>query len=512
MLIYNGLKGIEVQMKNINQAFLLFFFSAFINFLLSTFCFLPSFAQVNPPLRIEFESAKDQQDYMFVPLAQNGAAIFYQSAVLSLDTAQWVFLHYDTNLVRMNIYKVKLPNLCQYLAADFSNDKLFLFFQRYAHKKDILKNYLLEWNIATQNFQLFELQNYKYQYLSSVKVIDDYLFVIVDEPKMKSIIYYNYKTNVHSVVQFVEDEISSIESFCIDTTSKKTYFSMFLKNKKGSWAELFITDYSGKIKEQFVLPVHAEIVYNSAKLALVGKDSILITGGYTHIKDKKSRGCYSGIYIVPFFGNRFSDLNTYPFGALLARDSAATMTLLSDHNVAMSGHIKHINGHIFSITEFYYPEYQYTTASSYRGYSYYGYDTPSRIFAGFRYLNAYILELNAQGALLNEWYFPVRNVLTQSVYNLIGLHQDNEENTLFYYSYQNEIVSQLMNGKQVLSAQTTIPIELASKPDVLEYSSNVAMRHWYDNNFILSGYQYIKNNQRGKGKRYVFFINKLVCE
>jgi hypothetical protein len=264
---------------------------------------------------------------------------------------------------------------------------------------------------------------------------------------------------------------------------------------------------------QFVLPIESELVFNSTKIVLVGKDSLILAGGFTNLKDKKSKGCYSGIFTLLFYRNRFLEMNTYSFGALLARESEVNLKLLSEPNVAMNGYIKHINGHIFAIAEIFYPEYQYTTSSTtYRGYSYYGYDPPAQIFAGFRYLNAYILEFNAQGTLLNEWYFPVRNVLTQSLNNLIGLHQDNEENTLFYYAYQNEIVSQLMNGKQVLSAQAAMPIELASKPDVLEYSSNVVMRQWYGNNFIVSGYQYIKNNQRGKGKRYVFFINKLICE
>ena len=69
-----------------------------------------------------------------------------------------------------------------------------------------------------------------------------------------------------------------------------------------------------------------------------------------------------------------------------------------------------------------------------------------------------------------------------------------------------------MNGKQVLGAKAAIPVALTDKTDILEYSSNIAMQHWYNNSFLLSGYQYIKNAQRGKGKRYVFFLNKLICE
>ncbi|MDR0206223.1 MAG: hypothetical protein LBI45_03065 [Bacteroidales bacterium] len=507
------------------KSFLPFCLSAFLIFcfrdktrhvyaiLLFALCF-PAFAQIDPPIRAEFESAKDQQDYFFVPIANQGVVVFYQSAVLSLDTVQWIFLHYDNNLVRKNIYKIKLPNLCQYQTSDFSNNKLYFFFVKQPFRNDTLKNYLLEWDLQTEIFQLFDLQNIKYQYVSYLKVRDDHLFAIVSDQKIKTIVFYNYKTDAKQSLQLVEDEIFSIESFVIDTTTQETSFCLFLKNKKGSRAELFITDYSGKINYQSSFPVYPEIVYNSAKIAIVGRDSLLITGGYSNIKEKKAQGSYSGIYTMLFTINRFSEINTYPFGALLSRDIKTSNKLLLEPNTAMHGHIKQANGRIFAITELYYTEYQYTTSSiSNRGYGYYGYNVPPmRMFSGYRYLNTFILELNSQGVLNSEWFLPLRNVLTQSVYNLVGLHQDCEENTLFFYINNNDVVSQFMNGKKVLSALSATPIELSSKMDALEYSSNISMLHWYDNNFLVSGYQYIKNNQRGKGKRYVFFLNKLICE
>jgi len=216
---------------------------------------------------------------------------------------------------------------------------------------------------------------------------------------------------------------------------------------------------------------------------------------------------------LKFAKGRFSDINTHSFSALLAKDSELNTKHLENSNLTMNAHVKQSNGHIFVITELFEPEYQYTTGSSaYRGFGYYGYDPPTQVFAGYRFLNAYILELNEQGLRLNEWFFPMNNVLTSSFYNLVNLHQDEEENTLFYYVYKNEIVSQFMNGQRVIGAQAAIPVELMQKTDMLEYSSNISMRHWYSNTFLLSGYQYIKNTQRGKGKRYVFFLNKLICE
>jgi hypothetical protein len=469
------------------------------------------FAQINPPLRIELECEKDQQDYKAVSLADKGVAVFYQTAILNIDTAQWIFIQYDTNLVRTNLHKLKIPNMCQYLAADFSNNKLYLFLQKPAYKKDSLKNYLLEWNLETQKFQLFNLQNYKQSHISSIKVKDDYLFITITDPKARSIIYYNLKTNTKRVMQFVEDEIISIESLCIDTVLRKTYCCMFLKNKEGSRAELFVTDYSGEIMKRTALPYYQDLVYNSTRIFLVGKDSLLLCGSYTNIKDKKIKDSYTGIYTMLFVKNKMLDINTCPFGTLFANDSKLNSLLFSEPNLAMNTHITHSNGHIFAITELFYPEYQYTV-SSYRGYRYYGYEPPTQMFSGFRFTNASIFEFDAQGLLLNDWIFPINNVLTQSLYNLVNLHQGKEGNTLIYYAYQFDIVSQFLYGKQVLSAQTAIPIELMNKTDILEYSSNLFMRHWYNNSFLLSGYQYIKNARYGKGKRYVFFLNKLICE
>ena len=489
--------------------FHIFIFILTLNFQLSTF---NSFAQADPPLRIELECEKDQQDYKFVALGNHGAAVFYQSAVLSLDTAQWVFIQYDTNFVRTNFYKIKIPNLCQYLAADFSNNKLYLFLQKPAFKKDTLKNYLLEWDILTQGFQLFHLQNFTYPYFASIKVADDHVFITLNDQKRKSIVYYNYKNHTNKAIEFPDDEVTSIESFCLDTLKKQTYFCMFLKNKKNTRAELFITDYSGNIKENVVFPYYNDLIYNSARIAIAGKDSLMILGGYTNIQDKKPKTCYSGIYALKFTKNRFSDINTYTFGALLKKDSAINMKFLQEPNLTMNGYISQSNGHTFLITDVFFPEYQYFTSSSYRGYGYYGYDIPTERFEGFRFLYAYILEFNPQGMLVNEWYFPIKNVLTKSLYNLVKVHQDEEVNNLFYYVNNNEVVSQLMHGQSVLAAQSAILVELLNKTDRLDYSSNISMQHWYNNSFLLSGYQYIKNPQRGQGRRYVFFLNKLICE
>jgi hypothetical protein len=471
-----------------------------------------TFAQADAPLRVEFESSKDQQDYKFVSLGKQGAAVFYQSAVVSADTMQWVFLLYDTNLVRKGFYKIKLPNLCQYLAADFSNDKLYMFFQKPAFRKDTLKNYLLEWDVIKQNFQLYDLQNHKAPYLTFIRVVDNYLFIIANEIKVQSVVYYNIKTHATQTLHFPDDEVISFESFCVDTIGKKTYCSLFLKNRKNSRAELFVTNFSGSVLSRVIFPTHEDIVYNSAKVTIAGRDSVLITGAYSNTKENKQKGTFSGFYTMPFSVNKFSNIKTHFFGALFAKDSELNTKHLEASNIAMNMHINQSNGKVFAVAHLFFPEYQYHISSSYRSFGYYGYDAPMQIFSGYRFLNAYILEFNTNGILVNEWFLSLNNVLTQSLYNLVNVFQDPEGNSLIYYVYNNEVVSQFVSGQRVIAPQSSMPITLMQHSDFLESNSNISMRNWHDNTFMLYGYQHIRNSQRSKGKRYVFFLNKLVCE
>jgi hypothetical protein len=370
----------------------------------------------------------------------------------------------------------------------------------------------LEWNLKNNDFQLYDLQNFKNTYISSIEVADNYLFVVINEQKSKGIIHYNYRTHTKQTIQYIEDEVISIESFFVDTIGKTTGFCLFLKNKQGTRAELFVTDYSGKVKKRIVFPIYEDLIYNSAKATVTGRDSLLIMGGYSNVRDKKQSGCFSGIYTLLYSQNNFSEVRTYSFGALLSKDSAYHAKYIGEPNLAMNMHIKQSNGQFFAITEVLYPEYQYTTSTShYRSFGYYGYDPPSYVFAGFRFLNAYILQFGTRGQLVDEWYVPFQNLLTQSVYNMIDIYQDKEGNSLFFYGNQNNIVSQFMHGRQVLAAQATMPVELLSRTDILEYSSNLSMRNWYGNRFFFFFFQYIKNLQRSI-KRYVFFMNKMICE
>ena len=82
--------------------------------------------------------------------------------------------------------------------------------------------------------------------------------------------------------------------------------------------------------------------------------------------------------------------------------------------------------------------------------------------------------------------------------------------TAIFYPYNSNLSYCLINGYETIESTETIPIECLYKKDMVEYSRDLNMYNWYDNKFIISGYQQIVNNSKSaKGKRYVFFMNKL---
>ena len=111
--------------------------------------------------------------------------------------------------------------------------------------------------------------------------------------------------------------------------------------------------------------------------------------------------------------------------------------------------------------------------------------------------------------MLWDYYFPFGNILTRRLARRVSLYYA-PYGTAIFYPYNSGLTYCLIDGYNLVEQTETIPIECLYKKDVVEYSRDINMYNWYDNKFVITGYQSIVANGKGnKGKRYVFFINKL---
>ena len=471
-------------------------------------------AQSDPPLRIELPTAQDAEDYHFSLMGKDGVVVFYEGLQLNNDTTEWVLLLYDTNLQKQYTFNIHLPPQASFRQSYFSQGKLYLLFQEVVGKKEIPRTFVSVVDIAAKTEQLHVIQNLPKFEGAKLWAVDGHVvfsFVYND-----TFWIYFYDTNTNHLQQFLVPEaaIISVQFVGIESFNQKILLGLgVLYSNKIAMMTVFETNYAGQLQKVSQLPIFEDYYYNTARLKIIDSSHAIIMGTYNLSSSKKSGLYHSGVYTLTYDNSTMGYPEFYNYTNLQKKD-----TLKNGKVKQQTLDLQMLVGDIVSndscytlVTEVYYPEYNYTS-SYYDNSSYYyggGYNPPTTTFVGYRYVNAYVTCFDKYGELLWDNYFPFNNIITRRLANRVSLYYA-PFGTALFYPYNSSLTYCLINGYELLENIETVPIECLYKKDVVEYSRDVNMYNWYDNKFVITGYQSIVANGKGnKGKRYVFFINKL---
>ena len=183
-------------------------------------------------------------------------------------------------------------------------------------------------------------------------------------------------------------------------------------------------------------------------------------------------------------------------------DNEKTMNLrLITHDIVMN------DGQFIITSEAYNPEYHTNTQMSY---DYYGraFPTSYQVFDGFRYSHAFIAGFDSSGNMLWNNGMEMRDILTKYLNRKLNFAFDKDEIVLFYNA-NNKVASKVIKGNTIVdntSYTSLVSLRNTDQP-VDEYLGTI--EHWYDDYFIATGYQTIRNNYLESNKRNVFYISKM---
>lgn len=156
---------------------------------------------------------------------------------------------------------------------------------------------------------------------------------------------------------------------------------------------------------------------------------------------------------------------------------------------------------------------KYKTVST-LGYDFYGrpINVYREVFNGYQYSSALIAAFGNQGELVWNNGFEIRNVKLMQLKNFpMFYHYGN--NTVIAYYYQGKIFSRIIKRSETVDNYAQIPIAFHNPMDRLIGEENARICLWYDNYFLVYGYQKISNNyQLKRNKDNVFFMNKIAFE
>jgi len=144
-------------------------------------------------------------------------------------------------------------------------------------------------------------------------------------------------------------------------------------------------------------------------------------------------------------------------------------------------------------------------------YDYYGraFPTTYEIFDGFRYSHAYVAGFDSSGNMTWNNGMEMRDILTRYLNRKLNCVFEKEETVLFYNA-NNKIAFKKINGITVVdnTSYTTLPPKRGTDQHLDEYLGSI--QHWYDDYFVATGYESIRNNYMENNKRNVFYLTKLV--
>ena len=477
------------------------------------FLLLRSTAQYDAPIRIELETLKDHQDFYYNAAGKHGVFIAYEGTSQNPDSSEWVCLHYDTNLYKDYHFTVTLPAFTTYAGSTVSDHFYYLLLQKSLPKKEAVQTFLITVDLGTNLYKTEFLPDFHNGNINNLYAIDNHLAAVATSSNKQDSIFFYHCLDGNALC--LGDIFPYKMEFCVaDTFNHRWLFG--LKEYKGNTdGEIFICQYDYLNKRANVrsflsaTPSKGDYLYNSARAIVLNKDTTLIMGTFNTLQDRSSTNLHSGVYTLLLHQ---LDLDTALFYNYTNLKTAQANVTGNNLNLQLLiGNTGHNDNQFSFITEVYYPEYDYTY-TSYHDY-YGGYtNIPHETFAGFRFVNAYITTFGRDGKLLWDNYLPFSNILTQQPYKRVCVDYIGDD-ALIFYPKANRLFYTLVNGYDVLGKTDYVSIETNQPRDAVDYNIDTRLEHWYDSNYLVSGYQYIVNKGKSaKAKRFVFFMNKIVYE
>lgn len=472
-------------------------------------------AQSDAPLRIELESAKDQNDYQFANMQEEGVLVFYPANSPNPDSLTWVFVHYDTNFQKSHHFTIAFPIYTEYISYSKSDNYLYLFFQKKFPKKENVRNFLVTIRLSDHHYNIREIRELQNREVHEIFSIDNEIVIYAGDSKKDSIYFYH---NDLDKLYSLGDIFPYRMEFCVPDTFNNRWLVGLTQAKSEAPSGIFLYEYNYLTKKARIQNFQdkalnkGDHIYNSARAMVINADTTLLLGTYNTLQDRYSSNLHSGVYSLVLRGWELDSTHFYNYANLKTKSADDNKKASSNLNLQVlvgrtaSGHNQYALA-----TEVFYPEYDYTYNGydSYYGYSYFG-NTGTTTFVGYQHVNAYITTFDQNGILLWDNYLQFNNIVTKQLYPFIHLSFFENGETLIYYPRNNRIMSMLVSGYDILEKISAINIESSNSRDVVEYNVNTEIEPWYGNYFLVSGYQYLRNRDKAiKAKRYVFYLNKL---
>ncbi len=528
---------------------------------LSFFVFSAVFPQNKKPVRVEIEINSNSDTYRVIPFGEKGVILLYESdEAIDKENKKWIFTLYDVNLKEVWTKQFPIKKNMQFGNTDYDENSVYLFLKQYYSRGlafQILKLNAENGNIENINGSVPDnvlLTRFKVvlnsAFLGGVvlpsqfRKIAQTIFSLTLVPAFTGVSLKKYQPalyaldmksgNIKTLNEIYKGQ-TFVQNLQVDTL--KSLVNVLIKNHiPRKYNSFFINEYNvygDKLNSLEISTNDEKRKLNTGNILSVSKQEKILTGTYNNnTKGNKANPAFSGFIEQStglFFADMYNDsikyINFYNFSdfekfynnfdikrtARLKKKAENKKLkgkeISNNYQLLIHDIIQRKDNYIL-ILEAYYPEYHtvsYTYFDSFGRPMTNYYD----VFDGYRYTNALVVCFDKAGKLLWNNSFEMSDIISYNLKERVNVLFDNEDIVLTY-SYGGEIKYKIIRGNEVVQDKEDIEIATSYQNDKVKSDYFSDMDYWYDNYFIIYGYQKINREENNdKGTKKVFYMTKM---
>ena len=528
-------------------------------------------AQGSSPLRLEIPSPAGSDPFNYVTAGENGVLIFYPTMnETGKDSVSWSFLMANNQLKENWHQLVALHKDATYLKSLSSKEAIYLLFHDTKSKQD---SNIFVFMVVPRLQAIIEYKNIIPAKAEVVDFEISHAFAFIGFNNRKGqpgIVGFSLITGEKRNYTITAEKDALLLDIAIDTT-RNDIFATYKIQYSSSKNHLFVNQYNspGALVKTFDFTDQNEKKnFNSAQYTPFGDGQGLVAGTYGfNVTSTRRQYDYYDYYYNNYYNNYYSpyysrqsdydaneDKTPVSDGYFTARVNNSVAENIKYFNFSkFNNAFKYItnanalrkpkvvkrneketieetatpgdenektlnlrlttheiltnNGKFILAAEAYSPEYHTNTQMSY---DYYGRSFPTtyQIFDGFRYSHAFVAGFDSSGNMVWNNGMEMRDILTKYLNRKLNCLFEGDE-TVLYYNANNKVAFKTINGNNVVENTSYTPLAPKRGTDqpLDEYLGTI--HYWYDDYFIASGYQSIRNNFLESNKRNVFYLSKM---
>lgn len=482
------------------------------------------------------EEGSDFSDYTAVPLAEDGLLV---SLTHYVKTKKEILIaKYDTTF--KNVWEQKHiikgeDKIVHYVVAD---SFIYYLVDKQRYEYEILKINLSNGTMRVINYEKMLKATY-----TEICASKNIILLGGEAEGNPVVLHLDIETGRQQILPSLVQKSTYLASLSIDTENDVILAIVAGKYNSYKYSFFYFYGLDAKLRYNVTIPDNKEYDLQTFRPLIIGTDEVLIFGTYSSPKWKRSQGIYSlkikdkkengfRFYDFSYLNNFFNNLNEKKREKMLTkvkrgRKKDSPIRYSNDYFISP---LRVEKDRIYLSLEGYNPVYEngnnavdnmtgnpYFRSGNSRVYNNRGGNrslwqnrgnTNTSITVSYKYEQGIVCSFDKEGKLLWDNQFDFDDFESQKIFPFFSYSVKNDTLALFRLDEKELFYKQTVKStEQELISEYEIP-RRDSLDNIINRSDEILM-HWYDDNYLVSGYQVVRNELYQPARRKVFYFTRL---